>query len=229
LQQWDENTRELNLSTGSAWGFRRCGEGALDFKKHLETAWNTTLQHIVILILMTLVTLGVGFVTLGILLPAVMAGYTQATIQLVREGKEPTINDLFSQMRILLPLCGFAVMMIIAVVVGLLMFVLPALAVVLAVCFGCLYMVPLMTDKKMGLFDAVKSSWRMALDGRVEDHIVTVILFIGLMAIGGSIFFGTLLTMPFAMVFLASVYQEKAERVPFVVSQQPEPDSNETR
>jgi hypothetical protein len=201
----------------------------MDFKKHLETAWNTTLQHIVILILMTLVTLVIGFLTLGILLPVITAGYTQAMIQLVRNAREPRIDDLFSQMRIFLPLFGFSMVVIIAMLVGLLMFVLPALAVVLAVCFGCLYMVPLMTDKKMGLFDAIKSSWRMALDGRVEDHIVVVILFIGLMAIGSSVFIGTLLTMPFAMVFLASVYQEKVETGAPVDSEQSKSDSRRTR
>ncbi len=200
----------------------------MDFKSHLETAWNKTLQHIVILILMTLVALVVGFLTLGILLPVIMAGYTQAIIQLVRDGREPRIEDLFSQMKLFLPLFGFSIIVFVAILVGLIMFVLPGLAVVLAVAFGCLYMIPLMTDRNMGLFDAIKSSWRMAFDGRVEDQIVVVILFIGLLAIGSSVFIGTLLTQPFAMVFLASVYDEKIDRMATNPIQPAKPDSDDT-
>jgi uncharacterized membrane protein len=109
------------------------------------------------------------------------------------------------------------------------MFVLPAIAVVLAVTFGCLYMIPLMTDKKMGLVNAVKSSWRMAFDNHMADHIVVVILFLGLMAIGSSVFIGTLLTQPFATVFLISVYLERVGQNANSVSQPQQPDSNEIR
>lgn len=201
----------------------------MDFKKHLETAWNTTLQHIVILIIMTLAALAVSVLTLGILWPVIMAGYTQAIVQLVRDGRAPRIEDLFSQMRIFLPLFGFAIVVCIAILAGLLMFVLPAIAVVLAVTFGCLYMIPLMTDKKMGLVDAVKSSWRMAFDDHMADHIVVVILFLGLMAIGSSVFIGTLLTQPFATVFLISVYLERVGQNANAVSQRQQSDSNEIR
>ncbi len=201
----------------------------MDFKKHLETAWNTTLQHIVILILMTLAALALSVLTLGILCPVIMAGYTQAIVQLVRDGRAPRIDDLFSQMRIFLPLFGFTIVVCIAILAGLLMFVLPAITVVLAVTFGCLYMIPLMTDKKMGLVDAVKSSWRMAFDDHMADHIVVVILFLGLMAIGSSVFIGTLLTQPFATVFLISVYLERVGQDANAVSQRQPSDSNEIR
>lgn len=185
------------------------GNLKMDFKKHLEIAWNTTLEHIVMLILMTLVMLVVSFFTLGILAPVAMAGFTQAVIKMMRNGREPRIDDLFSQMRLFLPLLGFSFVVFLATLVGLFLFVLPGFAVVLVVTFGCLYMMPLMTDKKMGLIDAIKSSWTAAFGDSVADHIVVVILYIGLIAIGSSIFVGTLLTLPFATVFLISVYLEK--------------------
>lgn len=181
----------------------------MDFKKHIETAWNITLQHIVILILMTLVTLVVSILTLGILAPVVMAGFTHAIIQLMRDGKEPRIQDLFSQMKLFPPLLGFSIAVFIVTMLGFFLFVLPGLAVLFAVTFSCIYMIPLMTDKNMGLIDAIKSSWKMAFADGLADHIVVVILFIGLMAIGTSVFIGTLLTQPFATVFLISVYLEK--------------------
>jgi len=196
----------------------------MDFKTLLETAWNMTLQHIVMLILMTLVMLVVSFLTLGLLAPVVMAGFTQAIVLLMRDGREPRIDDLFSQMRLFLPLLGFSVVVFIATLVGLSLFVLPGLAVIFAVTFGCLYMVPLMTDKKMGLVEAIKASWKMAFGDSVADHMVVAILFIGLMAIGSSVFIGTLFTQPFATVFLISVYLEKMNKSGSEATTPPSPE-----
>jgi hypothetical protein len=181
----------------------------MDFKMHLERAWTLTLKHIVPLILMTIVMLVVSFFTLGILAPVMMAGYFQAIIQLMRTGREPAIGDLFSQMRLFLPLLLFSILVFIATMVGFMLFFLPGLIVVLGVTFGCLYMLPLMTDKQMGLMDAIKSSWQMATRDAIADHVVVVILFVGLLAIGSSIFIGTLFTQPFATIFVVSIYLER--------------------
>ncbi len=195
----------------------------MDFKKHLETAWNMTLKHIVMLILMTVVSLAVSFFTLGILGPAVMGGFVQSIILMMREGREPRMEDLFSQMRLFLPLLAFSILVCIAMLVGFMLFVLPGLAILLAVTFGCLYVLPLMTDLRMGLIDAIKTSWNMAIQESVADHIVVVILFMGLMAVGSSVFIGILFTQPFATVFLVSVYLERINTVPSVSSQAPPP------
>jgi uncharacterized membrane protein len=199
----------------------------MDFKKHLEIAWNTTLEHIVMLILMTLVMLVVSFFTLGMLAPVVMAGFTQAVIELMRNGKQLRIEDLFSQMKLFLPLLGFSLIVFLATLVGLFFFVLPGFAVVLVVTFGSLFMIPLMTDKKMGLIEAIKTSWAAAIGDSVADHIVVVILYIGLIATGSSIFIGTLLTLPFATVFLISVYFEKVIPTANAVTPALHPDDND--
>lgn len=193
----------------------------MDFKMHLEKAWNMTLKHIVILVLMTLVTLVVSFLTLGFLAPVVMAGYVQSVILLMRDGREPKMEDLFSQMRLFLPLLGFSIAVFIATMVGFMLFVLPGLAILLAITFGCLYMIPLMTDRRMTIVDAIKTSWKMAWDEGVADHIVVVILFVGLVAVGSSVFVGTLFTQPFATVFLVSVFLEKTSAADSVVSSTP--------
>lgn len=186
----------------------------MDFKHHLETAWSETLKNIAMLILITLVALAVGCLTLGILAPVVMAGFTHAVVLMMRDGREPRIEDLFSQMGLFLPLLGFSIAVAIAIAVGLFMLVLPGLAVVFALTFSCLYLLPLMTERNLGLGDALKASWKMAFDDSLADHIVMVILFIGLISIGFSVFVGILLTGPFAIVFLISVYLEKVGTTP---------------
>jgi ABC-type multidrug transport system permease subunit len=197
----------------------------MDFKVHLERAWDITLKNLVMLIFMTLVMLVVSIITLGILAPVVLAGYTQSIIRLVRDRREPKMDDLFSQMRLFLPLLVFSILFTIVVFIGFALFIIPGFLVVLAAAFGCLYLLPLMTDKQMGLVDALKTSWQMALKENVADHVVVVILFFGMVAIGSSIFIGALFTQPFATVFLASVFLERTKAMKQV---QPPPPPTET-
>ena len=138
------------------------------------------------------------------------------------------MEDLFSEMRLFLPLLGFSIVIGIAIMVGFLLFVLPGLAIVLAVTFGCIYVLPLMTDRRMGLMDAIKASWNIAVHGNVADHVVVVILFMGLIAVGSSVFIGIVFTQPFATVFLVSVYLEKIDAVPSAGAPTPPPPPENT-
>jgi len=186
----------------------------MDFKWHIETAWKLTISNIVPLILMTLVMTLVSGFTVGILGPVTMAGYVQSVLLMLREGREPKIQDIFSQMRLFFPLFGFCVLAFIAIIIGFLVLFLPGFLMFVAMTFCCLYMLPLMTDKGLDVLDAVKESYRMAVKGQVLDHVVVVVLYMGIIALGGSVFIGFLITCPLATVFLASVYNEKSGAVP---------------
>jgi len=181
----------------------------MDFKKHLETAWQLMLKHIVSLIIMTLVMSVASLITFFILTPVMMAGYVQSILSLMREGREPTVKDLFSHMNLFIPLTAFSFILLVVVMIGFMLFYLPGVAIMCGVTFACLYMLPLMTDRKMGIIDAVKTSWQLATQGNVADHLVVVVLYIGLMAIGSSVFIGTIFTQPFATLFVLSVFLER--------------------
>ena len=112
-------------------------------------------------------------------------------------------------MKLFFPLLGFAVVFFILALIGFLLFFLPGVAVVLAVSYCCLFMLPLMTDKNLGLIDAVKASYSMVMLENMTDMIGVFLIFVGLLAAGSSIFIGFLFTQPFASVFLLSVYEEK--------------------
>ena len=196
----------------------------MDFKSHLEVAWHQTLKYLAPLILMTLVMVIVSMATLGILALVMMAGYIHAILQMIRNGRQPQIQDLFSTMNLFLPLLAFSIVAAVAIIIGMKMFVLPGLAVICALAFGCLYMVPLMVDRHMGLVDAIKTSWQLAVKDNPADQIVVAILFLGFIAIGSSVFIGTLLTQPFAMVFLMSVYLEKVKSLDEDADRPPAPE-----
>jgi len=181
----------------------------MNFKKHFETAWHSTLNFIAPLIIMTLVMIAVSFLSLGFLAPVTMAGYMQAVLLMLREGREPQIKDIFSQMKLFFPLLGFGIIVFVAVLIGLSILIIPGIVIMLAVSFCCLYMIPLMTDKNARLFDSVKESYAMSMNGNIIDNLAVFIIFIGLLALGSSTFIGALFTQPFATIFLLSVYEEK--------------------
>lgn len=189
-------------------------QNRLDFKDLLEKSWKLTLKYIAPLIIMTLVMFLVCFLTLGILSFVLTAGYFQSILLMLREGREPQLKDLFSHMRLFFPLLGFGIVVFIAALIGFALFFLPGVLVILAVSFCCLFMLPLMTDQEIGLIDAVKKSYAIMIRENMTDMVAVYLIFIGLMAVGSSVFVGFLLTQPFASVFLILVYEEKAGHIP---------------
>ena len=191
----------------------------MNFKYHLETAWNMTLKFIAPLIFITLVMFLLWFFTVGILAPVTMAGYMHSILLMLRDGREPKIQDLFTQMKLFLPLLGFSILVFIATVIGFMLLVLPGIVISLVISFCCLYMLPLMTDKELGLFEAVKESYTMTTRGVFTDQIVVLILFLGISAAGSAVFIGSLFTQPLATIFLLSVYEEKIKQPPQIKNQ----------
>ncbi|MDW7771277.1 MAG: hypothetical protein SCH71_00140 [Desulfobulbaceae bacterium] len=181
----------------------------MDFKFHLEKSWNTFTAFLPALLISTLALIGISIVTLGILAPVCTAGYVQSLLQAIRDNRKPEVGDLFSQMKLFLPLLAFTVLVVLVVMLGLAMLVLPGIAAVIALAFFCLYMLPLMTDRNMGLIDAVKESSSMALQKPVVDHAVVVALYLGITALGQSVIFGMLFTQPFATLFILSAFLER--------------------
>jgi len=70
-------------------------------------------------------------------------------------------------------------------------------------------MLPLMTDKKLGLVEAIKESYAMAVRDNIAEHIVVAVLFLAISGIGSSFLIGFLFTQPLATAFLLSVYDER--------------------
>ncbi|NNG01289.1 MAG: hypothetical protein HKM93_18000 [Desulfobacteraceae bacterium] len=183
----------------------------MDFKAHILTAWSLTLDYIVPLILITLVLAIVSGLTLGILAPVMLAGYMSSVLLMLKEGREPKIPDLFSKMNLFLPLLVFGVVVLILSILGIMLLVLPGILFILAVSFFCVYTIPLMVDKNMGLVDAIKESIVMVRKDPILDHIIIVILFLGISWVGSFVVIGWLFTQPLATIFLMSAYMEKVK------------------
>lgn len=187
----------------------------MNFRLYLETALKITIQYIVPLILMTLVMAIISLTTFFILLPVMMAGYMQAVLLMLRDGREPKIQDIFSHFRLFFPLIGFMFISFVIIIMGLKMFFFPGVLASLALSFICLYMLPLMTDKNMGVVDAVKESYRITTQNeRVVDHLIAAILFTSISSIGLYTVIGWIITQPFAAVFLMLIYEDQVNQRP---------------
>ncbi len=180
----------------------------MDIKHHIMTAWDLTLAHIVPLIILTLVLAAVSILSLGILAPVAFAGYVHSLLLLIRDDREPVVQDIFSQMRLFFPLLVFGIAVVVITIIGLLFLVLPGIVFVILVSFFSMYMIPIMTDKKSGLIDAFKESFATVTQKNIVDHIVVFVIFAGITTIGSSFFITILFCQPLATLFLMSVYRE---------------------
>ena len=183
----------------------------MDFKEHLKTSWENTLQFIVPVILLTLVQIVVITFSLGILAPVTTAGYMQSLLLALRDGREPKIGDLFSEMRLFLPLFVFGFLAMLLVMLGFVLLVLPGFLVAAFLVFASIYMIPLMTDRDMGLMDALKESWNMAVRKPLADQVILMVLYMVIISLGGSIAVAVLFTQPLATFLVLSVYEERLQ------------------
>jgi len=182
----------------------------MNFKHHLERAWRLTIDNLVPLILMTLVMVVVSALTLGILAMVTLAGYTKSILLMIRTGREPKLGDVFSEMKLFLPLLGYSLAVVIITAIGFALLFIPGVILACAIAWASLYMLPLMVDRGLGVIEAVKESFRIVSSREdIMDHIVLLILLVGISAVGSSVFIGWLFTQPFAMILLLSAYEEK--------------------
>ncbi|NIA05240.1 MAG: hypothetical protein GWP11_04650 [Proteobacteria bacterium] len=184
----------------------------MDFKDHFERVWKVFTSFLPAMLLNTVVLIGVSIITLGILQPVAIAGYTQSLLLALRDRRKPEVRDLFSYMALFWPLLGFTVLLFLAIMLGLVVLLLPGIIMGLVATFFCLYMLPLMTDRGMGLVDAIRESSRLAMEKPVTDHLVVVAIYVGLVSVGQSVILGVLFTLPLATLFILSAYEVKVKK-----------------
>ena len=195
----------------------------MDFKYHLKNAWENTLQFIVPVILLTLVQMAASIISLGFLAPVTTAGYMQSLLRAQRERREPKIGDLFSEMRLFLPLLIFGFLSMLALIAGFALVIIPGFLVAGFLVFATAYLIPLMTDKQMGLMEALKESWQMAVRKPISDQFILMLLSMVIVSLGSSIAVAVLVTQPLATFLVLSVYEERLQEGQPVIEEQGSP------
>jgi len=139
--------------------------------------------------------------------PVVFAGYLQSLLLALREDRKPEVRDLFAHMNLFFPLLGIGVIFFLVAIIGFAFLLLPGIAVMLAAAYFLLYMLPLMTDQQMGVFEAIKESVNMAMVDPLE-HLPVVAVYVVLGVIGNSTGIGALFTLPFSSLIILSAYEQ---------------------
>jgi len=157
----------------------------------------------------------VSVFSLGILAPVATAGYMQSLLLALRQGREPEVKDLFSEMRLFLPLLLFGFLVTVALLLGFSLLILPGILLTAGLLFGTFYMLPLMTDNRLGLMEALKTSWSMATTEPWTDQLILTLLYLVIMSLGASVAVATLFTLPLATFLVLSVYEERLQKAQF--------------
>lgn len=197
----------------------------MDFKEHLTTAWQNTLKFIGPVLILTLAHILVSVFTLGILAPVTTAGYMQSLLLALRQGREPEVKDLFSEMRLFLPLLLFGFLVTVFLFIGFTLLIVPGILITAGLIFGTIYTVPLMTDTRRGLMEALKTSWSMAIREPWTDQLILTLLYLVIMSLGASVAVAVLFTLPLATFLVLSVYEERLQqdRFPAAPPSPPQP------
>ncbi|MBW6521206.1 MAG: hypothetical protein K0A99_09405 [Desulfoarculaceae bacterium] len=197
----------------------------MDFKEHLTTAWQNTLKFIGPVLILTLAHILVSVFTLGILAPVTTAGYMQSLLLALRQGREPEVKDLFSEMRLFLPLLLFGLLVTVFLFIGFTLLIVPGILITAGLIFGTIYTVPLMTDTRRGLMEALKTSWSMATREPWTDQLILTLLYLVIMSLGASVAVAVLFTLPLATFLVLSVYEERLrqDRFPAAPPSPPQP------
>jgi membrane-anchored glycerophosphoryl diester phosphodiesterase (GDPDase) len=117
-------------------------------------------------------------------------------------------------MRLFFPLLLFGFLVAVALGIGFTMLVFPGIIMTACLVFGTIYMVPLMTDKDMDLFDAMAESWAMATRDPWADQIILTLLYLVIISVGSSVVVAVLFTQPLATLLVLSVYEERLNSKP---------------
>jgi uncharacterized membrane protein len=130
-------------------------------------------------------------------------------MQVVRDDRKPEVGDLFSQMRLFFPLFLLSILVAVVAFIGFSLLVLPGFAVLAFIAFAAFYLLPYMVDQKLGLFDALKASWQVAMQEPVSEHIIVVIIYVAIMSLGSSLWFAFLITQPMATFIMVEAYNQR--------------------
>jgi len=172
----------------------------MDFGALLSQTWTKFIENIVDLVLFALVGFLLFFTI--ILIPSSIGGLTKEFLAFARTGKKPDYNELWSfnnYAQILL----FCIVAGILIPIGFMLLIIPGVYLSIIWMYSVYYIV----DKDLDFIAAMKKSRNHVQESGFFNHFV-VFLIVGI--IGGvgfsAAFFGSLLTTPFTMLFMALAY-----------------------
>ncbi|MEA1985551.1 MAG: glycerophosphodiester phosphodiesterase [Euryarchaeota archaeon] len=164
----------------------------MDINDIFSETWQVFKENFVAYIVGTLIT-ALGSIFIVTIAP-LMYGLTYMAVKGVR-GEKVEINDVFEGFNHFINSWVFVLVAGILLFIGYLLLVIPG--IILSILL--LYAFPLMVLKGYGGIDAIQGSIGLSKENFVDTLILSVILWV-INAIGGSLYLGSLITVPIALI-----------------------------
>jgi uncharacterized membrane protein YvlD (DUF360 family) len=171
----------------------------LDVGLSFKGGWNTFTADIVPLLVGGLIAGILSIVTLGILAGPLVAGLYSMVMARIRDGRRAQIGDVFSCMDRFWSF--FAAALVLFVLIGL-----ASLTIVGGVLLATIwmYVIPLMVDRKLDLYDAMAASYHLVVDNGFWEHLALAIVLIALGAVADGPL--AILSVPFTLATIGAAY-----------------------
>ena len=171
----------------------------LDVGLSFKGGWNTFTADIVPLLVGGLIAGILSIVTLGILAGPLVAGLYSMVIGRIRDGRRAQIGDVFACMDRFWSF--FAAALVLFVLIGL-----ASLTIVGGVLLATIwmYVIPLMVDRKLDLYDAMAASYHLVVDNGFWEHLALAIVLITLGAVADGPL--AILSVPFTLATIGAAY-----------------------
>lgn len=178
----------------------------IDFGYVLRKAGSAFIDDIVTLVLAALIACVLSVITLGVLAGPLYAGLCSMVITRVRDGRRPAIGDVFSCMDRFWTFLGASIVLLLTI--GLAFITVIGGILLLTI---WMYVIPIMVDRRVGLFQAMSASKDVVMRGGFWQHLVLVILLFAIDAVGRGPL--ALLTAPFSVAVVLVAYLALENRV----------------
>ncbi len=171
----------------------------LDVGLSFKGGWKTFTADIVPLLVGGLIAGVLSVVTLGILAGPLVAGLYSMIVGRIRDGRRAEIGDVFSCMDRFWSF--FAAALVLFVLIGL-----ASLTIVGGVLLATIwmYVIPLMVDRKLDLYDAMAASYHLVVDNGFWEHLALAIVLIALNAVADGPL--AILSVPFTLATIGAAY-----------------------
>lgn len=176
----------------------------MDIGKLVKRGWDLTWKRPEAFLIAGIITMLLGAASLGILLAPLAAGLQMMYVRAAR-GERVASGDVFRYLNKTIPLLLAAVVLVVAVSIGLVLLVVPGL-ILLA---WWMHVLPLMADRDLGLGEAMRASrTACASQGLLLSVVFMLVVgFIG--AVGGAAWgLGAIVTLPLSSGALAAAYAD---------------------
>jgi hypothetical protein len=177
----------------------------LDIGLVFKQGWRLFVKDIGPLIIGALIACLLSVLTLGILLGPLTAGLYGMIVKRVRDGQQPGVGDVFGQMNRFWSF--FAAALVLFVLIGL-----ASLTIIGGILLATiwLYVFPLMVDRRMGLSEAMGTSYKLVREAGFWEHLALIIVFVVISSIANGAL--SILATPFLVALVAAGYYLSASK-----------------